>query len=266
MRALILFITLVSLGKIQAQADIFDLKYDLTVIYTPEIVNTRNISITVNDSLYFYEVDYSPKSRGTLSEDYSTIVVGKLDKKEYFSEILINRHTSELVENRFDRRGTKQFLSITEQLPSMDWEISDEISEIEGYVCRKATVTFRGRHYTAFFTDQIPIDVGPWKFNGLPGLIVMIGDKTNTYKWKLKRLSTVSEIVPLAQSFNKRREKFKNVTYKEFDENRINAKLDQVKAKKARVGRSQYRSRFGFFTDQWLEPTNEFRSETEFYF
>lgn len=44
---------------------------------------------------------------------------------------------------------------------------------------------FRGRDYIAWFTEEIPVSKGPYKFNGLPGLIVLIHDITNRYTWSL---------------------------------------------------------------------------------
>jgi GLPGLI family protein len=48
-----------------------------------------------------------------------------------------------------------------------------------GYECYKATGNFRGRNYTAFYTPKIPIADGPFKFSGLPGLILKISSDDN---------------------------------------------------------------------------------------
>jgi GLPGLI family protein len=72
-----------------------------------------------------------------------------------------------------------------EQLPKQDWKITNEAKEIAGYKCQKATCTFRGRDYVAWFTNEIPVKEGPWKFNGLPGLIVKVYDTQEHYDFKL---------------------------------------------------------------------------------
>ena len=58
----------------------------------------------------------------------------------------------------------------------MDWTLRPEKKEILSYSCQRATTTFRGRDYEAWFTNDIPIPNGPWKFGGLPGLILSIKD------------------------------------------------------------------------------------------
>lgn len=63
------------------------------------------------------------------------------------------------------------------------WQILDEIEEILGYRCQKAKVEYAGRSYTAWFTTEIPINDGPWKFWGLPGLILKVTDNQKQFEW-----------------------------------------------------------------------------------
>lgn len=44
---------------------------------------------------------------------------------------------------------------------------------------------FAGREWTAWFTSEISIPDGPYKFYGLPGLILKISDKTNTHSFEM---------------------------------------------------------------------------------
>ena len=68
-----------------------------------------------------------------------------------------------------------------EAIPQINWKIQNEKKNIAGYSCQKASGKFRGRDYEAWFTYAIPISEGPYKFTGLPGLILEIYDTQNQY-------------------------------------------------------------------------------------
>jgi GLPGLI family protein len=71
----------------------------------------------------------------------------------------------------------------TERIPKFDWKIQSDTMTILGYKCIKATTTFRGRSYNVWFTPLIPVRQGPWKFNGLPGLILKAADTKKYFEW-----------------------------------------------------------------------------------
>lgn len=79
----------------------------------------------------------------------------------------------------------------SEELASQTWEITDDTTSIKGYLCNKATTSFRGRDYSAWFALDIPINDGPWKFYGLPGLILKVEDKEHIFKFSLVGLEKV---------------------------------------------------------------------------
>lgn len=68
--------------------------------------------------------------------------------------------------------GEKDTYLIKEDLPELNWEITPETKNILGYQTQKAITKFRGREYEAWFAQEINIQDGPWKFHGLPGLIL----------------------------------------------------------------------------------------------
>jgi GLPGLI family protein len=72
----------------------------------------------------------------------------------------------------------------SEYLHSQKWEICEDTLVVIGYLCQKAKCRFRGRNYTAWFTPEIPINNGPWKFGGLPGLILKIYDNDKFYTFE----------------------------------------------------------------------------------
>jgi GLPGLI family protein len=70
-----------------------------------------------------------------------------------------------------------EFYEYIENIENINWQFfSNETKEILGYNCKKATCRFRGRDYEAWYAPDIPINKGPYKFSGLPGLILRITD------------------------------------------------------------------------------------------
>lgn len=67
-----------------------------------------------------------------------------------------------------------------------DWEISNEKAKIGAYNAQKATTEFAGKKWTAWFSSELPFQDGPYKFSGLPGLIVKIEDEGKNYSWVLQ--------------------------------------------------------------------------------
>lgn len=84
------------------------------------------------------------------------------------------------------------------------WEFLSERKQVAGYDCQEATAFFRGRTWYAWFTNQIPVADGPWKFHGLPGLIMEIYDDQNHFR--LTCVGLAHEKVPI-KKYNWRYEK-----------------------------------------------------------
>ena len=83
----------------------------------------------------------------------------------------------------FMREKMPSYYVITKEVtPAINWKISEEWKTILGYKCRKATANFRGRNYESWFTKELPIVDGPWKFKTLPGLVLQIEDAAGQVK------------------------------------------------------------------------------------
>lgn len=64
-------------------------------------------------------------------------------------------------------------------IPTIDWKIKGDTASFGGLHCQKATGHFKGRDYTVWFCPDLPVHTGPWKLNGLPGVIVDARDAKN---------------------------------------------------------------------------------------
>ena len=65
---------------------------------------------------------------------------------------------------------------IEEPLSTPEWTILPDTSTILGYHCTKAETDYKGRHWIAWYSEDFPIDQGPWFLGGLPGLILKAND------------------------------------------------------------------------------------------
>ncbi len=128
---------------------------------------------------------------------------------------------------------TRHDVLVEDIYPDLRWTITEEQKVIADYTCVKATVSYRGRDWTAWFTPEIPLAVGPWKLHGLPGLILEAYDATGECTYKaitvaFKDNSILhSDFTKLVKTKNK-----KPITYRQFLQDRkeeidnISKKLD----------------------------------------
>ena len=76
------------------------------------------------------------------------------------------------------------------EIDEKKWEITQESKKIGNYLCYKAidiASTNRKMKPVVWFTPEISISFGPLKYNGLPGLVILVEMS--------KRTISVSEII-----------------------------------------------------------------------
>ncbi|MDR6944098.1 GLPGLI family protein [Mucilaginibacter pocheonensis] len=77
---------------------------------------------------------------------------------------------------------------IDDELPAINWHIGRDTVSFGELHCQKATCHFKGRDYTAWFCPDLPVHVGPWKLNGLPGVIIEAYDAKKEVVFKFDRV------------------------------------------------------------------------------
>jgi GLPGLI family protein len=80
-----------------------------------------------------------------------------------------------------------------EKMPLFTWEIQSDTGTILGYQVQKATTRFRGRSWVAWFAPGMPISDGPYKFHGLPGLILKMFDTRNHFLFEALSIEKPAE-------------------------------------------------------------------------
>jgi GLPGLI family protein len=108
--------------------------------------------------------------------------------------------------------GAKYRYYYEEDTPSPEWTLHAEKADKLGYACQRATCSFGGRNYEAWFTAEIPMPYGPYKFGGLPGLILEIHDDRGHYSFEAGGFEKLDPPVPIACPTNK----YKKLSKKDY--------------------------------------------------
>lgn len=76
---------------------------------------------------------------------------------------------------------------------SQNWKLTNEKRKVKNLNLQKATTNWGGRKWTAWFTTDIPFQEGPYKFHGLPGLIIELSDDKKDYKFELVKSQKIEK-------------------------------------------------------------------------
>lgn len=87
----------------------------------------------------------------------------------------------------------QDWLRYDEPMPQLDWQLTDSTANILGYDCQAATCSFRGRDWTVYYCEDIPVMDGPWKLHGLPGLIMRAADSKGEYTFECIGIKSVAD-------------------------------------------------------------------------
>lgn len=121
--------------------------------------------------------------------------------------------------------GNRFFIKINNELK---WKIGNEKQKIGDLDCQKAELDYGGRHWTAWFSNSLNLQEGPYIFHGLPGLIVEITDSYSDYDFSLVQLKN-SEI----SNFHLPRTTGKEISWSDFQkiiQNYYNDPLYEIKS------------------------------------
>lgn len=79
-----------------------------------------------------------------------------------------------------------------------NWTLKSDTTTVHGHLCQRADIDFGGRKWIAWFSPELSDYAdGPYKFKGLPGLILRVYDANKTWRFELVELSTIDTIVPI---------------------------------------------------------------------
>lgn len=122
---------------------------------------------------------------------------------------------------RFQQKFLREIYGYEEDMTKLNWTVTENTEKYGQYNCQLAKVNYGGRNWNALFTTDVPVNNGPYKFSGLPGLIVKMWDDKNHCVFELAEIKNIHDgnsSIPAAQIVGK----------KEFQKVEENTKL-QIK-------------------------------------
>ncbi len=128
----------------------------------------------------------------------TNITTPEYDAYPYKDFILKDKQKKEIfyVDHSIKDPDGNVFVHAKDSLFPMKWEPIPDHQYILGYICNAAKTTFRGRTYVAYYAPELPYNDGPWKFGGLPGLILEVKDQSGEFHWEAKKIILHYQGVP----------------------------------------------------------------------
>lgn len=124
----------------------------------------------------------------------------------YHSRLYVLKDFDKSVSTTYDEAGMGECGYYDEPFSEIDWVIAEDSTKtILDYKCIMATTDYHGRKWTVWFTPEIPIQDGPWKFCGLPGLIMEASEPSGQHRFTVTGIETSSQ--PITPIFNTEYEK-----------------------------------------------------------
>lgn len=220
-------------------------------------LNTLNAQTQINR--FFYELNYIPiegqaskkemmvldigenKSvfQGYLNVSQDSIITAAITKMRDLGEMDITKFGVKLGDFKYQIRKSYPISQVSykekllndvfeyDEPINFNWKLQEKYDQINTYKVQLATCEYGGRTWNAWFTKDLPFQDGPYKFYGLPGLILKVSDKDNIYSFvyagnkKVEETPNSMSEVFMAGNINKvSKEKF-NQIYKNFKEDPI---------------------------------------------
>ena len=178
----ICFVIVFNLNKAQTNRYFYELKYKLDSTQAEPWekimvldINPKEIKYYDND---FLEID-------SINKKYNT------DNTNWTDQIPVTRKKNSAVNTNFVMIDFQAYSFTTED--KILWKLEKDTKKVENFNLQKATTRFGGRNWIAWFTKDIPISEGPYKFNGLPGLIIFLQDDKANYIFSLIKSKNIHE-------------------------------------------------------------------------
>jgi GLPGLI family protein len=130
------------------------------------------------------------------------------NKSQYIIDQISGNYTPMLAQYIIIKQRSSSQIDLYERIMHKDYHFEEKVkfnwivqnttdTLIAGYKCKKAHTFFKGRKYEAWYSLDIPINEGPYKFKGLPGLIIKIEDIDKEHCFELMQFEKINYNKPI---------------------------------------------------------------------
>lgn len=150
----------------------------------------ENYILKISNDLSEYQQRYIETDNNSTYEEIDNSLTETKNIKQTKSEMkLIHNNFSNSKIFFKDIVALKKVYIVEDEKLKLNWKLSNETKNFGKRKCKKATLNFRGRNYTAWYLEDIQVKTGPWKFISPPGLIFEIYDNDKILHIKLKNIN-----------------------------------------------------------------------------
>jgi GLPGLI family protein len=173
-RVVLIFVVLVFCDSVFAQKQL-QVTYENNSYCIPNVKKSEIKVIAVKDACLsttennFESITISfSASTGEKNKETEMMLFLNHVYKDYQNNVMYSNEEEKIIE-----------CNLKEEMTAFKWKLGKERKMILGYSCTQANCLFRGRDYTAWFTTDLPFRAAPWKFYGLPGVMLQVKSKDN---------------------------------------------------------------------------------------
>lgn len=192
-------------------------------------INVHAQSFVITYDTRYNKTNY--KNELILNDSISTWTEIPQDDNDLFLKDLFLVKKKESSSIYFSDLAINKLFFIRDTLHNMKWELNAKTDTILSYHCNAATTSFRGRNYDAYYSVDIPYSDGPWKFGGLPGVILNIKSEDGLYEFSAFKIE--KEVNKKVNNFDVN--KFKFITWRDFEKQFITTVDNLIKKIKSTV-------------------------------
>lgn len=178
-----------------AQETIEVMRYEYEVTFKPEVssdnVVTESLYLDVWDTYSrFYSKGYATRVENLAKPENSGLIgasISMANEGTDFEAVLVK----DLYKLYYIQKLSGMIIKVESPLNQVKWRLIDGVEEYEGMKVQKAVGELSGRIWTVWFTADIPIIEGPYKFKNLPGFVVKAEDDKKDYSIEFRKSEKV---------------------------------------------------------------------------